>query len=250
MADYGYPRVSTPKQNLERQIRNIRKVCPNAILFPEKYTGSVSLDRQQWQRLMAVVKKGDTIYFDSVSRMSRNEDEGVEDYERLYNKGISLIFLNEPHLDTAVLDRAIANLIPMTGTDVDLILEGVNKYLMAYAKEQIRLGFEQAEKEVKDLRKRTKEGLVTARRNGKTLGRPAGRKYETQKSIRVKADIQKLSRNFGGTLSDADVIRLLQISRNTFYKYKREMWDGEIEKILEPTNDLVAREEHSNGQEN
>ena len=62
----------------------------------------------------------------------------------------------------------------MTGTNVDFILEGVNKYLMSLAKEQIRLAFEQSEKEVQDLHQRTKEGIETARLNGKQIGQKQG----------------------------------------------------------------------------
>lgn len=54
------------------------------------------------------------------------------------------------------------NQINMTGDKIDLILEGVNQYLMELAREQIRIAFEQAEKEVSDLHQRTKEGIETA----------------------------------------------------------------------------------------
>lgn len=62
------------------------------------------------------------------------------------------------------------NNIDLTGTNVDYILEGINKYLMSLAKEQIRLTFEQSEKEVEDLHQRTKEGIEKARLNGKQIG--------------------------------------------------------------------------------
>ena len=62
----------------------------------------------------------------------------------------------------------------MSGTNVDFTLEGVNKYLMSLAKEQIRLAFEQSEKEVQDLHQRTKEGIETARLNGKQIGQKQG----------------------------------------------------------------------------
>ena len=62
----------------------------------------------------------------------------------------------------------------MTGTNVDFILEGVNKYFMLLAKEQIRLAFEQSEKEAQDLHQRTKEGIETARLSGKQIGQRQG----------------------------------------------------------------------------
>ena len=53
---------------------------------------------------------------------------------------------------------------------------------MALAKEQIKLAFEQSEKEVADLHQRTREGLLTARLNGKQVGRKKGVGFETKKS--------------------------------------------------------------------
>ena len=58
----------------------------------------------------------------------------------------------------------------MTGSCVDLILESVNKYLLALVKEQIKIAFDQAEKEVADLHQRTRESIQTARLNGKQIG--------------------------------------------------------------------------------
>ena len=94
---------------------------------------------------------------------------------------------------------------------------------MALAKEQIRIAFEQSEKEVEDLRQRTREGIETARLNGKQIGQRQGAKLTTKKSIAAKEVIQKHSRDFHGTLNDIEVMRLTGISRNTYYKYKREL---------------------------
>ena len=226
MSTYGYCRISTKKQSIERQIRNIKAAYPEAVMVEEVYTGTKVTGRDKWNKLVKQIIKGDTIVFDSVSRMSRNAEEGFELYEELYNKGVELVFLKEPHINTSTYKQAIDSNIKLTGTNVDYILEGVNKYLLALAKEQIRLAFEQAEKEVQDLRQRTKEGIETARLEGKQIGRAEGTRLQTKKSIAAKADIKKFSKDFDGTLEDADVIRLTGISRNTYYKYKRELRNG------------------------
>lgn len=145
MSTYGYARISTVKQSIERQIRNIKQTSPEAVILQEAYTGTKT-DRKEWQRLMSRVKSGDTIIFDSVSRMSRNAEDGYKAYESLYNQGVELVFLKEPHINTATYKSALQSNVPLTGTNVDYILEGVNKYLLALAKEQIRLAFEQSEK--------------------------------------------------------------------------------------------------------
>lgn len=219
---YGYARISNPKQSIDRQIRNIKAKYPDAVIVDEAFTGTTS-SRPKWQRLFSHVKSGDQIVFDSVSRMSRNAEDGFRDYETLYYRGVELIFLKEPMIDTATFRNALSSSVPMTGTNVDLILEGVNRFLMELAREQIRLAFEQAEKEVADLHQRTKEGIETARLNGKQIGRIAGAKVTTKKSIHAKAVIQKHSKDFNGSLTDKELIRLLGIARNTYYKYKQEL---------------------------
>ena len=87
---YGYARISTPKQNLERQIRNIKSVYPDAIIVQEAYTGTKS-DRPQWTNLLKKIKPNDCIVFDSVSRMSRDADYGYAIYEELFNKNLTSI---------------------------------------------------------------------------------------------------------------------------------------------------------------
>ena len=146
---YGYARISTKKQSLERQIKNIKEAYPEAVIMEEVFTGTKVYGRRVFAKLLGVVKEGDTVIFDEISRMSRNEEEGFSLYQELYEKGVSLVFLKEPHLNTETYKKALTNGVEMTGTNVDVILEGVNKYLMILAKDQIRLAFERAEKEAK-----------------------------------------------------------------------------------------------------
>ncbi len=220
--EYGYTRISKPKQSIDRQIRNIKAAFPNAVIIQEVYTRT-SLNRKEWIKLYNKVKSGDTIIFDSVSRMSGNAVDGFAAYEELYNKGVSLVFLKEPHINTNTYKAALEKNIALTGNSVDYILEGINKYLMALAKEQIRLAFEQSEKEVQDLHQRTKEGIETARLNGKQIGQKQGAKLDTKKSKAAKEIIKRYSKDFEGQLEDQAVIKLAEISRNTYYKYKRQL---------------------------
>ena len=220
---YGYCRISTREQSIERQIRNIKSIYEEAIIIEETFTGTKIYNRPKWNKLLEQVKPGETIVFDSVSRMSRNAEEGFRVYEELFNKGIELIFIKEPHINTTTYKEAINGGISLTGTIVDSILEGINKYLLALAKEQIKLTFTQSEKEVLDLRQRTKEGMETARLNGKQIGQVKGSKLITKKSIEAKEQIIKYSKDFKGTLKDTDVMKLVGISRNSYYKYKKEL---------------------------
>ena len=222
MTIYGYARISTPKQNIDRQIRNIKAAYPKAIILQDEYTGT-KLSRPNFDKLLKNVTKGDLIVFDSVSRMSRNATDGFMVYQELYNNGVELVFLKEPQINTQTYKKAVASSVKLTGTAVDYILEGINKYLMELAKEQIKLAFEQAENEVTDLRQRTKEGIITARLNGKQIGHQKGVKLTTQKSIAAKEIIRIHLIDFGGSLNNTECQRLAGISRNSFYKYKQEL---------------------------
>lgn len=228
---YGYCRISRRTQNIERQVRNIKESYPSAKIVTEAFTGTRIQGRKELDKLLKIVKAGDTIVFDSASRMSRNQEEAIELYESLFNKDINLVFLKEPHINTETFKKTLDNQIEIdlnTGnkaTDnlVNEIISALNRFTIELAKEQIKLVFAQAEKEVNDLHQRTSEGLLTAKLNGKRVGNKKGDKLITKKSIESKKIIKKYSKDFDGMLDDKDVITLAKISRNTFYKYKREL---------------------------
>lgn len=233
---YGYCRISTSKQNIERQERNILEQFPTAHIIRETYTGTKTIGRKEWNKLYCLVKKESsekdiTIVFDSVSRFSRNADEGCELYEDFFNMNVNLVFLKEPHINTDVYRQALQNQIEIkldTGnkaTDdfIGSVIEALNKYSIDLAKAQIRIAFEQSEKEVQDLHQRTSEGLKTAKLNGKQIGRVKGKKYTTKKEKEAKEIILKNSKDFNGTNSDSEVIKIAGISRNSYYKYKSEL---------------------------
>lgn len=228
---YGYCRISRKTQNIDRQVRNILAAYPDARIYKEVFTGTKLQGRKSLDALLKQVKKGDTIVYDSVSRMSRNADEGCQLYEELFNNGIELVFLKENHINTSVYREALEKQINIsintgdnaTDTLMNTIIDALNKFQMDLAKKQIELAFGQAQKEVDDLHKRTSEGIETARLNGKQIGGVTGKKLTTKKSIEKKAEIQKHSIDFGGTLNDVDCMKLTGLSRNTYYKYKREL---------------------------
>lgn len=222
---YGYCRISTKKQSLERQERNILKAFDNAIIVKEVYTGTKLEGRTEFNKILNNIKTGDTIVFDSGSRMSRDAEEGFTMYQELFNKGINLVFLKERYINTDTYKKQLDNVnLPSTDNKiVNAVLEGVKNALIELAKEQIQIAFEQAEKEVKDLQQRTKEGIETARLNGKQIGGVVGKKLTTKKSIEAKKQIIKYSKEFEGNLSDGEAMKLIGLSRNTYYKYKREL---------------------------
>ena len=230
MTTHAYTRVSTPHQKLQRQITNILDKYPSAIVWKEHFTGTTQ-DRPVWEKLISTITEGSTIIFDSVSRMSRNAEEGFKDYKSLYERGITLIFLNEPMINTEVFETTKKNLLSVsveTGNEaVDNFFKGnielINNFLMALAEQQIKTAFEQSEKEVLDLHTRISEGIREAKKNGVKVGLTKGTTLTTKKSIECKKIISKHAKDFGGTLTDIDVIKLCGCSRQSYYKYKGEV---------------------------
>lgn len=230
MAKYGYVRVSTQRQKFDRQITNILSICPTAIIKSEKYTGTTT-NRPEWEKLKKVIREGDTIIFDSVSRMSRNADEGFADYQELFNMGITLEFIKEPHINSEVYKQSITkalNVDVSTGNEaVDEYFAGnmelINRLLMKLAQQQIKLAFEQAEKEVTDLHQRISEGMRESMSKGTQIGLTKGTTLTTKKSLDCKKIISTHAKAFGGSLSDEEVIKLCGCSRNSYYKYKKEL---------------------------
>lgn len=220
MKRYGYVRVSTVKQSIERQIRNIKAEYPDAVIVTDEYTGT-KLDRPGWKKIYKAAKTGDVIVFDSVSRMSRDAEEGFQVYEELFRRGVELIFLKEHHIDTATYKKAIDGQIQLSINSGNVaadelignIAEAINKYLLSLAKEQIRLAFDQAEKEVEDLHQRTREGIETARLAGKQIGQKNGAKLDVKKKEPIIALIRQYSQDFDGTLDDVRVMAVLKTKK-------------------------------------
>ena len=233
---YGYCRISTPQQRLERQIENIKRSFPDADIRTEIYTGTKS-NRPEWKKLLKEIQSGDIIVFDSVSRMSRNAREGFETYMQLYNQGINLVFLKESTINTDSFKSVLGNeqlsfSVSTNDIDTDNLVNGIMRevatYITKLAEKQIYLAFQQSEKEVTDLHQRTSEGMREAKRRGKEIGRPKGATITTQKSIEMKRLIQRYNKAFGGTLNDNDTLAVIRgltdgLNRNTFYKYKKQL---------------------------
>ena len=235
MSIYSYCRVSTQRQKLDRQIHNVLSACPTAIMKTEHFTGT-TVNRPVWDGLKRLLREGDTVVFDSVSRMNRNAEEGFNDYKTLYEMGVNLVFLKEPHINTEVYKQSMAKAFDIevsTGNEaVDEYFVGnmelVNRLLMKLAQQQIKLAFDQAEKEVVDLHQRISEGMREGKAKGSQIGLAKGTTLITKKSIECKRIIKTHSKSFGGSLSDEETIKLCGCSRNTYYKYKREILLKEI----------------------
>lgn len=243
---YGYIRTSTAHQNPERQKENILKACndPSIKLEIEVYTGKTQ-DRPKWKRLYRQLQPGDTVYFDEVSRMSRNAEEGFKEWQELYTRGVDLIFLKEPYCSTTDFREQQERTKSQIKTEktgdalTDELFNGLseilNKYTLGLAKRHIEQAFEHGEKELELLSARTKEGIRTAQakrlaeieKNGYSTRNPPGRKpgsfYITKKQLKTQDAIERHSIDFGGTLTDREIMNMCGVSRGSYYKYKNEL---------------------------
>lgn len=223
---YIYCRTSTLRQDMQRQIRNGKELHPDGIVIEEKYTGRTQ-ERPKWQRLLRQletdISKGYKVrvVFDSVSRMSRNKEEGVKQYFELYEKGVELEFIKEHTIDTEIYRETIQHKIDEVEDEVaNVYIRATNEVMRLLAKRQIERAFEDSASEIKELSQRTKEGLETARINGKTLGHRKGQKNkESAKKLKAKELITK----YKGTLPACEIQSIAGISKDTYYRYCREL---------------------------
>ena len=239
----GYARVSTPTQKLDRQIKNLKEAYPDAVIVSEVYTGKTD-NRPKWNKLLRQCRAGNVekLVFDEVSRFSRNAEEAIKEYKELYNLGIEMEFLKEPHInssiyrqsserqiniDTAKMDEETANLI-------NTVVGGLNDYLMAVAEKQIFLAFDHAQKERELLSKRTSEGLKQAKLMGSKVGRQPGQKIETKKAKKAKRYIRANYKLFGGCLTATECMRAAQVTKTTFYRYLAEIKKEKGIETVEP----------------
>ncbi len=247
----GYARVSTPKQSLRRQIENLKAAYPDIVVISEVYTGSTD-NRPKWKKLMRQCRAGivSKLVFDEVSRFSRNAEEAIVEYKELYELGIELEFLKEPHINSKIyrdaserkINIATEGMDAETAALINTVIGGLNEYLLSVAEKQIYLAFEHAQKERELLAKRTSEGLKQAKLMGSKVGRQPGQKLETRKAKRAKRIIRNHYELLGGELTATQCITLAQITKSTFYRYLTEMrQEDEAKGIF--WNDEIAAEQ-------
>lgn len=220
MAKYGYVRVSTATQKVERQIENIKRYCPEAIIVVEKCSGKDIAGRDEFVGLLDKIRKNDELIFDEVSRMSRNAEEGYELYMELISKNIELTFLKETHINSREFLKRMNRHIERVKSDnkhvdklINGILELVEEFEKDNLKENIRLAFERAENERLYMLQRQSEGYKALKERGEwdKIGRP---------TLEME-NIEKVKELINTGVSIVEACRTVGIGRSTWYKYKK-----------------------------
>lgn len=234
---YAYCRVSTKKQDIRRQIANIRRAYPtieDSRFVKEVWTGT-EMNRPQWLNLRGKLRKGDTVVFDSVSRMGRTAAEGVKEYQELYEQGVDLVFINEPHINTEKyrkgMEEAKQNEIkfevkvtdPMIDELLGLLEDWLNRFMLYNVQRDIQTAFDDSAKERADLGRRTRDGMSAKGAADKIRAYRTGKHFETERSLKAKIRILENAIQLGGVHNDADVSRLADVSIRTLYRYKCEL---------------------------
>lgn len=179
MASIGYQRVSTQEQNLDRQADAFAALSVERV-FSDKASGK-SADRPGLKAMLDFVRQGDVLYVESISRLARNVRDLLDVVERLEAKGVQLVSSKE-NLDTQTpMGRCLLQIMAAM-----------------------------AEMERAALLERQREGIQSAKRRGKHLGRP---------KVQVPADWDKVvSQWHEGAITATAAIKALGVSRTTFYK--------------------------------
>lgn len=182
---YGYARVSTNKQSLNRQIDSLKEHGVEKI-FTDKYTGTKA-SRPGYDELKSIIEKDDELFIHALDRLGRNKEIIKSEIEFFRRKGVIIRILNMP-----------TTLIELEGQE--WIVEMINNIIL-----EVLSSLAQQEHDM--LVERTIEGLEATRKRGTTLGRPRASIDEADKLVRE-----------GKTITQA--CKLCGISRATYYKYR------------------------------
>lgn len=203
---FGYIRVSNKDQNEDRQVENMKKEgIDDRDIFVEKMSGK-NFDRPKYQLLKQLVREGDEIVFDSITRMGRNMNETLKEYEWFVEKGIQLKFIKEPMINTS-------------NEQEDVIKQAIQRVILT-----VLAAF--AEKERTDIKIRQAEGIKAAKAKGKHLGRPKTvitPQFEEAYNLWIKKEITAV-----------EAIKKSNMSKSTFYKKVKELKEKEGDKKVSP----------------
>ena len=193
---FGYVRISSKDQNEARQIKNMLDVgVHERDIYIDKQSGK-NFDRPQYQAMKdpSRSREGDTIVFDSITRMGRNMDETLKEYRWFVENGINLEFIKEPMINTN------------SETD-DVILKAIQQAVLV-----ILTAF--AEKERSDIRVRQAEGIEAAKRKGIKFGRPSKTLPEEWDELYLKWK--------NGQIKAVEFMDRAGMKKSTFYKKVKE----------------------------
>ncbi|MEC0038469.1 recombinase family protein [Bacillus cereus] len=201
---FGYVRVSSKDQNEERQIQNMKSLgIEDRDIFVDKQSGK-NMQRENYQMLKRLVRTGDTIIFDSLTRLGRSTNDILEEFRYYEKHQINLQFIKEPFINTNYTGESTNDVIQSAIQKATLTI------LSAFA-----------EKERHDIRQRQGEGIGLARKQGKQLGRPP---VEITEEFIAAYNEWK-----SGAITAVGAMKKCDIKRSSFYKLAKQYEENKEE---------------------
>lgn len=217
---YCYMRISTKeeraKQRFNRQEKSLDRYAADhnidyVFRFKEDVSGKSFVNRMEWQRLEKIIQPGDTIVFKDISRFTREAEAGYEKYMDLMNKGINLVFIDNPTVSTDYI-RELLHVAEQQDLVAKTSLESTVKLLLI-------VELNRAEQERLTISKRIKDGIAAS---PKKSGRKKGQLDKLTEELRADILLYLADRSVKGS----DIMRKHNISRNTFKKYVNFIKEG------------------------
>lgn len=198
---FGYIRVSSKEQNIDRQLNEMLKLGINERdIFIDKESGK-NFNRPQYTALKQCLREGDLLYIKSIDRFGRNSKEIKKEWEIITSEIKSdIMVIDMPLLDTRQHKDTLGTFVS------DLVLQ-----VLSFV----------AEKEREDINKRQREGIDSAKAKGKHLGRPkiSLESLNEKQKVILKANYEPWKRK---EITAIDFINQLELKKNTFYKIIKE----------------------------
>lgn len=196
---YGYARVSTAEQSLQRQIKELEaRGIDKKNIYKEFATGKDFKDRIEYQKLLDVCSVGDTIVFTSLDRFSRNVKETVKQLEVLEKRGLKAIFLKE-NISTEM--KGVAELIIS---------------IFSWVAEQERITLLERQKRGYEALERNDKGRLISKK-GTLIG--GKEKVFSNQQINMLKDYKEGKSTYNLT----QLAKILEVSRPTIYKKLKEL---------------------------
>jgi DNA invertase Pin-like site-specific DNA recombinase len=204
--NFAYLRVSSKEQNLARQIDSIQQLnehIDERDIYCDKLSGK-DFNRPEWQALKRSIRSGDTLFVTSLDRLGRNKQAILDEWQWLIKNKINIVVLDMPLLDT----RKYKNLDGIGELVTNLVLQ-----ILSWL----------AEEERRKIKERQREGIISAKLRGVKFGRPPVPKPKDFDTV------YKQWKNSEITATKA--MQILNLKRNTFYKFAREQ-EEKIEETI------------------
>lgn len=199
---YGYARVSSRDQNLDRQLDALLAFgVEQRNIFADKASGK-NFERPEWRRMVAALGEGDVLVVKSIDRFGRDYEEIIDQWRAITRvRGAAVVVLDMPLLDTRREKDGI------TGVLIgDIVLQ-----LLSYV----------AQVERESIHQRQAEGIAAAKARGVRFGRPAKQRPMDYEAVRESYLARRITR--------AEAARQLGVSASTFGKWMREDREREAE---------------------